>query len=245
MTFNTPKRFISLTLKRRWVVNTQYWCRAVEGMPPSNDKRYKSTRQHAHQIHRTWLSELKSCTTQELVTNLKVVLEDDKLRKEILSAKGDDAQRWLDLLHKPLDSQEDSATISTPFRSTILKTITRLIENSGLFPQSLILQNVHMDGKYPVAGGAFGDVWRGRIGESDASQTVCVKAVRMYQNLDVKPLFKEYLREAVVWKQLHHSNVLPFLGVHFLDGSVQRICLVSPWMDHGNLVQYLKLKKEK
>ncbi|KAL0058741.1 hypothetical protein AAF712_014549 [Marasmius tenuissimus] len=185
-------------------------------MPSSNDKQSKSTRQHAHQIHRTRLGELESCIIQELVNNLEVVLKDDKLREEIVSAKGEHAQRWLDLLHKvrcfhddpsnlvlitirkPLDSPGEPAVISTPFRSTILKTITRLIKKSGLFPQSLILQNVHMNENYPVAGGAFGEVWRGRIGEPDAGQTVCIKAVRMYQNSDVKALFKVIPRSSMV-----------------------------------------------
>ncbi|KAJ8080049.1 hypothetical protein PM082_016876 [Marasmius tenuissimus] len=167
-------------------------------MPSSNDKQSKSTREHAHQIHRTRLGELESCIIQELVNNLEVVLKDDKLREEIVSAKGEHAQRWLDLLHKPLDSPGEPAVISTPFRSTILKTITRLIKKSGLFPQSLILQNVHMNENYPVAGGAFGEVWRGRIGEPDAGQTVCIKAVRMYQNSDVKALFKVIPRSSMV-----------------------------------------------
>ena len=43
--------------------------------------------------------------------------------------------------------------------------------------------------------------------------------------------------EAVLWKQLKHPNVLPFLGV-FLDTS-ERPCLVSPWMENGNLTRYV------
>ncbi|KAK7027431.1 hypothetical protein VNI00_015267 [Paramarasmius palmivorus] len=51
---------------------------------------------------------------------------------------------------------------------------------------------------------------------------------------------KEYLREAIIWRQLRHPNVLPCLGLYYLDDTQQRICLVSPWMENGNLVEYIQ-----
>ncbi|KAK7037380.1 hypothetical protein VNI00_011130 [Paramarasmius palmivorus] len=51
---------------------------------------------------------------------------------------------------------------------------------------------------------------------------------------------KEYLREAIIWRQLRHPNVLPCLGLYYLDDTQQRVCLVSPWMDNGNLVEYIR-----
>ncbi|EEB91416.1 hypothetical protein MPER_10225, partial [Moniliophthora perniciosa FA553] len=53
-------------------------------------------------------------------------------------------------------------------------------------------------------------------------------------------LWQEYLREAIVWRQLRHPNILPCLGLYYLDRSQERICLVSPWMENGNLVQFLR-----
>ncbi|KAJ7575155.1 kinase-like domain-containing protein, partial [Mycena floridula] len=46
-------------------------------------------------------------------------------------------------------------------------------------------------------------------------------------------------REALVWKQLHHPNVLPFLGASE-DLFPPSFCLISPWMTNGNLIDYLK-----
>ncbi|KAK7047917.1 hypothetical protein VNI00_006245 [Paramarasmius palmivorus] len=51
---------------------------------------------------------------------------------------------------------------------------------------------------------------------------------------------KEYLREAIVWRQLKHPNLLPCLGLYYLDETQQRICLVSPWMVNGNLSEFLR-----
>ncbi|KAK7027403.1 hypothetical protein VNI00_015239 [Paramarasmius palmivorus] len=53
---------------------------------------------------------------------------------------------------------------------------------------------------------------------------------------------KEYLREAIIWRQLRHPNVLPCLGLYYLDDTQQRICLVSPWMENGNLVEYMQAR---
>ncbi|KAJ7583591.1 kinase-like domain-containing protein, partial [Mycena floridula] len=47
-------------------------------------------------------------------------------------------------------------------------------------------------------------------------------------------------REALLWRQLDHPNVLPFLGVS-LEVFAPSFCLVSPWMSNGNLREYVQL----
>jgi len=52
--------------------------------------------------------------------------------------------------------------------------------------------------------------------------------------------FRTLLREFITWRQLSHPNVLPFYGVHFVKDTLEtRFCLVSPWMDNGNVVEFL------
>jgi serine/threonine protein kinase len=51
--------------------------------------------------------------------------------------------------------------------------------------------------------------------------------------------FQKFSMEAVTWRQLSHPNVLPFYGVFHPDGNIPRLCLVSPWMTMGNVVQFL------
>ena len=57
------------------------------------------------------------------------------------------------------------------------------------------------------------------------------------------PIFGECaqqcFREALVWKQLDHPNVLPFLGVNE-KLFAPSFCLISPWHSHGNLMVYLE-----
>jgi hypothetical protein len=44
-----------------------------------------------------------------------------------------------------------------------------------------------------------------------------------------------------VWRQLRHSNILPFIGLSksiFLENTLP--ALISPWMDNGSLRDYVK-----
>ena len=51
---------------------------------------------------------------------------------------------------------------------------------------------------------------------------------------------KAFSREAVLWGQLSHSNLLPFYGIYRLEDTHRRICLVSPWMENGNVNDFLE-----
>lgn len=44
-------------------------------------------------------------------------------------------------------------------------------------------------------------------------------------------------REVVGWKWLRHENILPFIGVTSMSQPFQ---IVSPWMENGNIVEFLK-----
>ncbi|KAJ7719636.1 kinase-like domain-containing protein, partial [Mycena maculata] len=48
-------------------------------------------------------------------------------------------------------------------------------------------------------------------------------------------------REALVWKDLHHPHILPFLGID-RDSFPSSLCMVSPWMEHGTILNHLKAR---
>ena len=58
----------------------------------------------------------------------------------------------------------------------------RLSKTSGMYPQCLQIENVQQIGEHPVAGGGFGDVWKGRLG---GGGLVCLKVIRAYEATDV------------------------------------------------------------
>ncbi|KAE9384776.1 hypothetical protein BT96DRAFT_841742 [Gymnopus androsaceus JB14] len=169
-----------------------------------------------------------------LLKKVKVLLADEEGYKELLAQTGKSAEDLLDLLQ----TLSGYPNVEPRLRSAIFKTMLRLSKRSSVFPKCLSIQNVKTLGNYAVAAGGFGEIWKGTIGKS--TQIICLKIVRVYLESDVESLIREFLREAIIWRQLEHPNVLPFLGLYLLDDT--RICLLSPWIDSGNLNQYLKAK---
>ncbi|KAF9255854.1 kinase-like protein [Marasmius fiardii PR-910] len=168
-----------------------------------------------------------------LKENLRWIFADNAKLRAFLEQKGQPAQVWLDRMQQLAEHPKTSPDL----RSSIFTIMLRLSKKSKLHPTCLRIQNVRKMGEYPIAAGGFGDVWKGVIGES--TEPVCLKVVKIYQNSDAEKLSTEYIREAIVWRQLQHPNLLPFLGIYHLEHDRQ-ICLISPWMEKGNLVQYLK-----
>ncbi|KAH7918619.1 kinase-like protein [Leucogyrophana mollusca] len=142
----------------------------------------------------------------------------------LLGQRGPQAQSLLDLMQKLLDSFDLDNV-----RSFLVKILVELSKRSGLYPQRLVLSNIIIRGGQ-VAGGTFGDVWKGDLG----GRAVAVKIMRVFDSRDA------YSKEAVLWAQLSSPYVLPFCGVYCADEPSPRACLVSPWMDNGDLPRYLK-----
>ena len=49
-------------------------------------------------------------------------------------------------------------------------------------------------------------------------------------------------RESLLWKNLIHDHIVPFLGV--ADDVFQNAtCMITLWMDNGNLTQYIRSER--
>ncbi|KAF9255401.1 kinase-like protein [Marasmius fiardii PR-910] len=179
---------------------------------------------------------------EDLRRLLADVLEDEqrakKLAESILERKEEgDTQMYIDIL------QMLAKLPGTPnwLQSSILETMFCLSKQSGLFPQSLIIKDVERLGNYPVHFGGYTDVWKGKIGE----RIVALKFPRLAKTFDTENILKDFMREGIIWQQLDHSNVLPFMGMHYLNKNRAQFCLVSPWMENGNLPEFLETAPEK
>ncbi|KAK7037376.1 Rho guanine nucleotide exchange factor [Paramarasmius palmivorus] len=167
--------------------------------------------------------------------NLQLIFDNEIAYRILLAQRGTTAQSLLDWLQQLIDAPG----VSKRLRVSICKTMIRLSRRNGICPSCLTIRGVTKIGDYPVAGGGFGDIWKGRVGMAD-NQLVCLKVVKVYLMSELKEKLKEYLCEAIIWRQLRHPNLLPCLGLYYLDDESQRICLVSPWMEYGNLVEFLR-----
>ena len=119
--------------------------------------------------------------------------------------------------------------------------------------------NVILEGSIQdiVMTGGFGDIRRGILKKSRKS--VALKSLYIrgggpqpnFKNTKVRRIYptlvinswciyalQRFRREATIWNQLDHRNILPFLGIAEIPGL--STCLISPWIDRGNCVNYLK-----
>ncbi|KAJ7586416.1 kinase-like domain-containing protein, partial [Mycena floridula] len=167
---------------------------------------------------------------------LNVIKNPDDYRQFSKSQPLSEAQESLNLLLQLLDLDE----LPLKVRSCFSKAIARLCRNTGLYPECLTLHGLQQNGR-PVDGGGFGDVSIGLL----RGAKVSIKTPRVPQ-WDLETLLPDFSREIIIWCQLSHPNVLPFYGIYYPDHrETSRVCIVSPWMDHGNLLQFLKTTSER
>ncbi|KAF8147606.1 kinase-like domain-containing protein [Mycena galopus ATCC 62051] len=114
----------------------------------------------------------------------------------------------------------------------VFRVLLHLCRASGLHPRCFDITGLTKVGP-PRESGRLGDSWKGLIG----TQSIRVKVLRLFKKADIESLLKEFGREALTWRRLCHPNVLPFLGIYHLDGNM---CLVAPWMENGNIMEFLK-----
>ncbi|KAJ7795795.1 kinase-like domain-containing protein [Mycena olivaceomarginata] len=132
------------------------------------------------------------------------------------------------VVYQLLDSLPESSA-----RPRLSKALERLSRASGLHPTCFPLLTGLVKVGHQIAAGGFGDIWKGLLG----GQKVSVKIMRLFRDADIKDALQEFGHEALIWRQLSHPNLLPFFGLYYLDN---RLCLVSPWMSNGHIIEFLK-----
>ncbi|KAJ7301263.1 kinase-like domain-containing protein, partial [Mycena albidolilacea] len=116
--------------------------------------------------------------------------------------------------------------------------IRKLSASCEMLPSSLFIIGVTGKEDRPTSGGGYADIYRASYGD----QTVALKYMRPVQCMpssDLRRIHLKFCREALVWKGLRHPYILPFLGVEGNDFPLS-LCLVSPWMEHGTVLNHLK-----
>ena len=129
----------------------------------------------------------------------------------------------------------------------------RLSKLSKLYPECLTITDLEWD-DYVLDSGHFGEIFKGR----SRNQAICLKIIKVNRKTQIKHLLKVGLfdafnnrkclkvtsqavfKEALLWGHLSHPNILPFYGIYHLQDKHGRIAFVSPWMENGNVTEYLK-----
>ncbi|TDL15519.1 kinase-like protein [Rickenella mellea] len=184
--------------------------------------------QHAHCFN---LQQLLNSDFIAIQSQMLIVLNSRKRKGDFYGVCSADPVPILNLLQTIIDQ----GNLSTNHRSRFVRTLTHLTKSFARLPDCLMLSGVKRSGKDPVAGGGFADIWTGYFD----SNSVAIKALRIYERSDQEKALREFSHEAIIWRLLRHPNILPFYGVFRGDEHFDRICLVSPWMEAGNVTKYL------
>ncbi|EIN07578.1 kinase-like protein [Punctularia strigosozonata HHB-11173 SS5] len=129
--------------------------------------------------------------------------------------------------------QLDSLSRTSPAYRRTLRELRSVCGKNGMLPRSCwLLDPIRSTDEGPRSFGGFADVWRG----THNGVTVALKLMRL--NYGEQAEFGKVLcKEVVMWRRLSHPNIVPFLGVAYWR---QRICIVSQWMEHEDVMSYLK-----
>ncbi|KAJ7078491.1 kinase-like domain-containing protein [Mycena epipterygia] len=165
---------------------------------------------------------IKAC----LISTQKAILE-----------RTEDAHSILDLVQDVLDNSGEENRTDTRLH----RLIVNLCFSCGQLPSSLSIQGIEQRGPHPVASGGFGDIYKAMY----RSKHVALKQLRFYENHtveDEQKIRQKFCQEALLWKNLNHPSVLPFIGLHSSESVSTRttLSMVCPWMPNGTIVKYLK-----
>ncbi|KAK0502309.1 hypothetical protein EDD18DRAFT_1065598, partial [Armillaria luteobubalina] len=150
-------------------------------------------------------------------------LSKSNIHNRLLHLSVEEAQCTLDFLQDVLS------------KCTLLKTSLKLMCIHDCVPQCLMLKGFKKTGDYPFALGHFSELWRGKV----KGMEVAVKQARVFtSDNNVNKLLQKVRREAIIWRQCDHPNILPFYGI-YRDSAPSTYCLVSPFMVNGSLRQYI------
>ncbi|KDQ49155.1 hypothetical protein JAAARDRAFT_681065 [Jaapia argillacea MUCL 33604] len=168
---------------------------------------------------------------------VQAILDSDEQMGHALKLEGEEANSLMVVLQRVLDRVDDFQSYCPEgFRFAAHGLLIRLSRHYDSLPSSLFVSGLELPSLDPVAGGGFADILRGQLGQV----VVAVKRLRRVFSSPEDQIYirKLLYREALIWKGLDHPYVLQFLGVAS-DVTSGSICLVSPWMVHGDMMTYL------
>ncbi|KAK0502314.1 kinase-like domain-containing protein [Armillaria luteobubalina] len=170
-------------------------------------------------------------TTDKLVKKVATVLSKSEIYDQLSDLPVIQAQSTLDFLQDLLDIRG----LPTSYKRTFLKASLKLARVHDCVPRCLTIGGFKTTGNYPFARGHFGDLWRGEV----EGREVAIKRGRIFTGENnITKVLRKMTREAIIWGQCDHPNVLPFYGI-YRDSAPSSFCLVSPFISNGPLRQYL------
>ncbi|KAK7045797.1 hypothetical protein VNI00_007199 [Paramarasmius palmivorus] len=123
----------------------------------------------------------------------------------------------LELSQRVLQHQNDGNQAFLDSYRRSLRRLRNLCERYGELPDRCtrpMLQYPRLESEYPIGQGGYADVYRATEIDETGERTVALKRLRTHVYGDKERLKKVFMREAALWSQLQHPNILPFVAVY-------------------------------
>jgi hypothetical protein len=154
--------------------------------------------------------------------------------------------------------ENEADSIHLSLRTKAHHLLLELSKISEVIPSSLFLKRVKTSlHEPPIGQGVYADVFLGMYNNCP----VALKRLRIFGSTVTKSpgnltkvnvavidfpqdsytAKKKFAREALLWRQLRHKNILPLLGID-ADVHAPYMCMVSKMMDDGDLLCYVRRK---
>jgi len=153
----------------------------------------------------------------------------------------------------------EHANIPEELKTTAFAMLQELCDQYGRLPKSyLIVGDFETQEGVPFATHGYTDLWKRDLN----GRKFAVKALRFHPDDDSREAtqvatfsvgqslrtprgayrhLQRFCKEVLLWKRLNHPNVLAFHGASMKQ---HQLCIVSPWMDNGNVVSYTRNNPE-
>ncbi|KAJ7762147.1 kinase-like domain-containing protein [Mycena metata] len=170
---------------------------------------------------------------ERLVALLVSALETKPIQNSILTLEDDSAQCFMDVVQDVLD--KGCFSMAPEHGSKARRLIRKLSESCERLPSALFITGVSGREEHPTFGGGFGDIYQA----SYDNHVVALKHMRHFlRGAELRRIRLKFCREALLWKDLHHPHILPFIGID-RESFPASLCMVSPWLEHGTVLKYL------
>ncbi|CAL1710046.1 unnamed protein product [Somion occarium] len=177
-------------------------------------------------------------------------LQDQNAKRNLLSARGDTANKLLNLMLQMFDDPAalppsyDTDMVLPRYRIRLRRLLVRLSKGSASLPSPLLIRGVKARSMDPVdTGGGYSDVYTA----SHLGQKVALKRLRRISPSgeigSIQATNPVFCKEVLIWRTLSHLHILPLLGLDPVSVK-SSLCMVSPWMESGNIMRCIRRLSE-
>ncbi|KAF9643492.1 kinase-like protein [Thelephora ganbajun] len=171
------------------------------------------------------------------VRYIKRLLANREEQQAAKSLEPGDGVRFIELLDWVLRA----GRLDEKDRPTFVRYLARVCGWHSVLPNSVRISSHHRISEH--GGGGHSTVWIGRYRD----QKVVIKGLNFYLSdgaVKKRELTKAFCKEVVIWKNLSHPNILPFIGATMVtEPNHEKYEMVSEFMENGDIGTFISQHK--